>query len=205
MQKTKNYQLCQWAASDRILMADFNNDNAKIEAALTGLAAADAAEQSARTAQDTALAQQISQLKASIPLVKLADVTAAANQTVLTVDVSQIDLSQFAEIRMLCYFGCGTSPISLSYNETIAVAGSDYYLCQMDVSSTFAYWKHSVRLLPYAGIVHCVCERLTESSDRSLQYRMVQADPADIHSLIFQTSGGLLNPESRVVMWGLRL
>ena len=38
MQKTKNYQLCQWAASDRILMADFNNDNAKIEAALTGLA-----------------------------------------------------------------------------------------------------------------------------------------------------------------------
>ena len=35
MTKTTNYQLNQWAKSDRIMMDDFNADNAKIEAALS--------------------------------------------------------------------------------------------------------------------------------------------------------------------------
>ena len=34
MQKTTNYQLCQWDGEDRILRTDFNEDNAKIDAAL---------------------------------------------------------------------------------------------------------------------------------------------------------------------------
>ena len=34
MQRTQNYNLCQWEASDRILRSDFNSDNAKIDAAL---------------------------------------------------------------------------------------------------------------------------------------------------------------------------
>ena len=34
MNQTANYQLSQWEASDRILMSDFNADNAKIDAAL---------------------------------------------------------------------------------------------------------------------------------------------------------------------------
>ena len=34
MTKTTNYQLNQWAKSDRVLMDDFNADNAKIDAAL---------------------------------------------------------------------------------------------------------------------------------------------------------------------------
>ena len=35
MTKTTNFNLSQWAKSDRIQMADFNADNSKIEAALT--------------------------------------------------------------------------------------------------------------------------------------------------------------------------
>ena len=38
MTKTTNYQLNQWAKSDRIMMDDFNADNAKIDAALAGAA-----------------------------------------------------------------------------------------------------------------------------------------------------------------------
>lgn len=38
MNQTTNYQLNQWQASDRVLMADFNSDNAKIDAALKALA-----------------------------------------------------------------------------------------------------------------------------------------------------------------------
>lgn len=34
MKKTENFQLNQWESTDRILMEDFNGDNAKIDAAL---------------------------------------------------------------------------------------------------------------------------------------------------------------------------
>ena len=37
MTKTTNYQLNQWAKSDRVLMENFNSDNAKIDAALGAL------------------------------------------------------------------------------------------------------------------------------------------------------------------------
>ena len=41
MKKTTNYQLNQWAKTDRILMDDFNADNAKIDAALAALGKAE--------------------------------------------------------------------------------------------------------------------------------------------------------------------
>ena len=34
MKQTSNYQLNQWEKTDRILMEDFNGDNAKVDAAL---------------------------------------------------------------------------------------------------------------------------------------------------------------------------
>ena len=40
MNQTANYQLNQWEATDRILMSDFNSDNAKIDAALEAQAEA---------------------------------------------------------------------------------------------------------------------------------------------------------------------
>ena len=39
MNHTEHYQLSQWEYPDRILMSDFNSDNAKIDAALAGEAA----------------------------------------------------------------------------------------------------------------------------------------------------------------------
>ena len=44
MEKTPKYDLSQWSRSDRILMEDFNRDNANLETALTALAAGQAAE-----------------------------------------------------------------------------------------------------------------------------------------------------------------
>ena len=38
MQQTEHYQLNQWELEDRVLMADFNSDNQKTDAALHGLA-----------------------------------------------------------------------------------------------------------------------------------------------------------------------
>ena len=39
MNHTTNYQLSQWESTDRILMSDFNSDNAKLDEALGTLAA----------------------------------------------------------------------------------------------------------------------------------------------------------------------
>ena len=43
MTKTTNYQLNQWAKSDRVLMDDFNADNLKVDSALAALGEAIAA------------------------------------------------------------------------------------------------------------------------------------------------------------------
>src|SRR5699024_2355894 len=42
-QKTEHYELNQWLATDQVLRTDFNADNAKIDAALAGLAETDTA------------------------------------------------------------------------------------------------------------------------------------------------------------------
>ena len=57
MTKTTNYQLNQWAKSDRVMMDDFNADNAKIDAALK--ANADAIGEKATAAALAALAKNL--------------------------------------------------------------------------------------------------------------------------------------------------
>ena len=53
MNRTPNYNLNQWEKSDKVLMDDFNADNAKIDAALKG-------EAGARAAGDAALQAALS-------------------------------------------------------------------------------------------------------------------------------------------------
>lgn len=66
MTYTENYQLNQWAKTDRIQMDDFNADNAKIDAALKANANAIAAkaDSSALSAETNARTAAISQLSA---------------------------------------------------------------------------------------------------------------------------------------------
>lgn len=58
MNKTANFQLTQWEKTDRIMMEDFNRDNAAIDAALKSSADAITAETAAREAADTALGKK---------------------------------------------------------------------------------------------------------------------------------------------------
>ena len=55
---TTNYDLNQWEASDKVLRAEFNADNAKIDAALKANADAIAAEAAAREAGVSGKADQ---------------------------------------------------------------------------------------------------------------------------------------------------
>ncbi len=61
--KTPNYQLNQWEPTDQFVRTDFNEDNAKIDAALS-------VERSAREAADAALRASLEAQGATIPKIK---------------------------------------------------------------------------------------------------------------------------------------
>lgn len=69
--KTPNLKLSQWVLSDPFNMADFNEDNAKVDSAVGG-----------------------------IPLVKLFDVTLQKEAATVELDLSDIDLTQYATLRL---------------------------------------------------------------------------------------------------------
>ena len=83
MTKTTNYQLNQWAKSDRVMMDDFNADNATLDAALK------------------ANADAIAETAAAFPLVKIKEVTLGADTQNWSIDVSDIDFTQYARILVL--------------------------------------------------------------------------------------------------------
>jgi hypothetical protein len=73
MKKTTNYQLNQWDETDRILREDFNEDNAKIDAA-------------------------IACIDSRSNFVKIKELTTSADSAQIDVDVSDIDFSQWQQV-----------------------------------------------------------------------------------------------------------
>ena len=69
---TEHYDLCQWEATDQVQRTDFNADNAKVDAALAGLAA-EVSSKADQTALDT-LAGQMTQ-KADVSALEQVEVT----------------------------------------------------------------------------------------------------------------------------------
>lgn len=92
-QQTPNYKLSRWAGTDRIMMEDFNRDNAAIDAALKGNAEAVAAETAAREATDTALGK-----KAGLQLIQT--LTLATGSDYASAEIN-IDWSQWAEVYVV--------------------------------------------------------------------------------------------------------
>lgn len=218
MQHTTNYALSQWEPTDRILMQDFNSDNAKLEAALSALAGATNTEQQNRTAQDEAirqefaasdssLLQQLNQLKAEMPIVKLLDISVPAAVTRVDVDLSQIDFTQYAEVRVLPMLCTGSGYIHVSCNDpspVIELFSSDYYLCRLYSNSTAGRYKSLIRLMAYAGYLHSVAETF-DADYRDPQYAMAPVAPDQIQMLYFQPDSGTILGGGRVLLWGVRL
>ena len=92
MTKTTNYQLNQWAKPDRVMMDDFNADNAKIDAALKANADAIAAETTARIAGDV--------------LVKLKEITVTSEIAQIDMNLSDIDLRSFSKLIIRPALAC---------------------------------------------------------------------------------------------------
>ena len=93
MEKTPNYRLSQWTKTDRILMEDFNADNARLEAALTALntalgqKAAASALNSAKSALQTEDAR-LDSVKLEFVTLQEGTYTAASGTTQLNIPVN---------------------------------------------------------------------------------------------------------------------
>ena len=84
MTKTTNYQLPKWEKTDRIQMKDFNDMTATLDAALK------------------ANAEAIAETAAAFPLVKIKEVTLGSSTAAYTLDVSDVDFTQYYSIELFC-------------------------------------------------------------------------------------------------------
>ena len=89
MNKTANYQLNQWAKSDRVLMEDFNADNAKLDAALAAL-----------DEENTQRKSAISALQTKSSLQEIKTVSATTAEPSVTVPVNDISWSRWKIVAM---------------------------------------------------------------------------------------------------------
>ena len=103
MENTSNYGLKRWDGEDRILHTEFNDNWDKIDAALKSNADAVAAETAAREAASS--------------LVKLMTATLDTNTTSWRIDVSDIDLTQYAKLLIYPYLETNNNqPIYMRVN-----------------------------------------------------------------------------------------
>ena len=112
MTKTTNYQLNQWAKSDRVMMDDFNADNTKIDAALK------------------ANADAIAETAAAFPLVKIKEVTLGADTAQWDIDVSDINFYQYTRIFLLPKLTGSSTDTMLRFDQITSgysVQGSSYW------------------------------------------------------------------------------
>ena len=109
MNQTANFQLSQWGKSDRILMEDFNSDNAKLEAALTTQRTALASK-----ADSSALLGEINTRKTALAAEEAArkkadtDEATARSRAISTLNTAVAKLGN-CQIYHTAYSGTGTT------------------------------------------------------------------------------------------------
>lgn len=142
MEKTPKYDLSQWNRSDRILMEDFNRDNANLEAALAALAAGQAAETArvntelAKKAEASALNSAKSALEAEdarlnsvkLEFVTLLDKTYTASDTTqLNIPINGVAIGQCVAACIDVYPDNVTgSNITLGFGNNGGAYGGEY-------------------------------------------------------------------------------
>lgn len=103
--RTQNLKLCLWERDDAVKMEDFNEDNAKIDAAVAAARAeakADAAAVNTAIAEATAAAAAaVSKAESENMMVKLMDITVSgSNVYTLSLDLSSIDFTQYSYLKL---------------------------------------------------------------------------------------------------------
>jgi|GEM_PF-1730500 len=114
---TSNYTLNQWEPDDAVIRIDFNEDNAKIDAALAAKAetSALAALQAEVAALKTSHAADLAAVKAANYFHCIYDKTLTAAAATLDIPLSHLDLSQYRMVKIL-FNGCIPQKLNLTFN-----------------------------------------------------------------------------------------
>ena len=197
LQQTSQFHLNQWELTDRIRMEDFNGDNQKLETALASLAAADAAEQQARTAQDAAIRREAAAAAEAVPLVKLLEVPVTQEAAQVDVDVSQIDFTQYTEVWIVPILSTAYHYIYLRCNN---IATDSYFH-----PGRLGQSKAKIRLAAYLTPVACICENIYDTSNPPYYSTIPSIAPKDLKTLNFVADAGTINGEGKIILWGWKL
>ena len=150
-QYTQNYQLCQWHGSDQVKRTDFNEDNAKIDAALAALAA-----DKLGPAHLEAINNQLSQLSTRITqnASGLSQVSGSLTQTAATIP----------KVAVGTYTGDGAASrtIALSFTPKAVLVLTEDGRINYDDGHQFYYGGLALTGLPaqlnYNGVYHNIVQ-----------------------------------------------
>ena len=198
MNKTSNYQLCQWDGSDRILRTDFNEDNAKIDAALKSHANSIAtinstlsgkaststvnsltntvnqkANQSALTAEVNARAQADNTEKAAREAADEAE--AQAREQAISAEAAArtaaLALKGNVQAEIKTYTGTGSDSVSLTFSKRplLFFIGGTSYCSGFGIRGSTNLWVHNGNLADrYSGSWSGNTYTFSESSGNDL-------------------------------------
>lgn len=123
MNHTPNYDLSQWAMTDRIRMEVFNADNQKLDTALK-------AETDARAAGDTALQSTVNQVSARAGAKLIASGTVPSDTQAFRIPLTGVDWTQWKAVHLTaCLKGSFTVSIGTSANSVQgSLSGSHAHL-----------------------------------------------------------------------------
>lgn len=119
MKQTTNYNLSQWEINDRILMTDFNTDNAKIDAALHAhdISLAEKAKQADLTAEINARKSAVSAEEAARKAAVSAEETARKNAITAEANARQSAINTLTNSTSAALALCGNCQIyTAAYN-----------------------------------------------------------------------------------------
>ncbi len=182
MNQTANYQLCQWAPTDRILMEDFNSDNSKIDAALK--AQADTLESLSQKAGGRLLGT----LKAS------------ASGTTCEFRLDGVDWSAWREVHLVAdpYTDSGAVV-------TVYACGSNAVMCVLSGNTSADRAQH-------ASLGHMVLYPLFDPRNRATVIDLCEGEMRDVGYQFSQltyirlavNSGHTLKAGTALEIWGAK-
>lgn len=204
MNQTEHYKLSQWEKTDRIMMDDFNRDNASVDTALAAAVAAVAAEAAARTAD-------VAALSAKSPFVKLREIVTTQSAAQVNLDLSDINFADW-QVFWLDVVLAG------SWNGTLSPNGrTDAFYCILGSSNTESYGLarynqdgNKYRTIFFPGkdgekTVSCITN---DGHSVGIFYRgggtALTFSQLKTFLLVPLNSGYSLNAGTKVTVWGVR-
>ena len=172
MNKTANFQLTQWEKTDRIMMEDFNRDNAAIDAALKAL-------EDAQT------------------VVKLLDMTTTEVLSEVTLDLSGIDLTRYHKLDIwlmpnLSGTGGRTARLYANGTDLLCSASAGYNAASLSGLCFHIYLGHRVG----GSTTYCYMGSSEVSGSVEPTFRVSQITPGQLTSfrLVIEQTGNSTAP-----------